>query len=67
MQAMTILFYASLALVFVILLMGVVNLVRTDEEQASRSNKLMRMRVLAQFVVVIIVLIIGWMMGAFNR
>ena len=66
MTAMQILFYVSLAGVFFILMMGIINLVRTDPEQASRSNKLMRMRVAAQAVVIAIVVIIGWMMGAFN-
>lgn len=66
MQAMQILFYVSLAGVFFILMLGIINLARTDPEQASRSNKLMRLRVIAQGIVVAIVCIIGWMAGAFS-
>ncbi len=65
-QALQILFYVSLAGVFFILMLGIVNLARTDPEQASRSNKLMRLRVIAQTVVVVIILILAWVMGAFN-
>ena len=65
-QALQILFYVSLAGVFFILMLGIVNLARTDPEQASRSNKLMRLRVIAQTVVVVIILILAWIMGAFN-
>lgn len=66
MQAMQILFYVSLAGVFFILMLGIVNLARTDPDQPSRSNKLMRLRVIAQAIVVAIVCVIGWMMGAFS-
>jgi len=38
--AMNALFYLALAGVFFILIMGIVNLARTDPDQASRSNKL---------------------------
>lgn len=65
-QALQILFYVSLAGVFFILMLGIVNLARTDPEQASRSNKLMRLRVIAQAVVVVIILIMAWVMGAFS-
>ena len=66
MQAMQIIFYVSLAAVFVVLMAGIINMARTDPGQASRSNKLMRIRVMAQAFVVAIVCVIGWMAGAFS-
>ena len=38
--------YIAIGAVFVVLAFGVVNLVRTDSQARSRSNKLMRLRVL---------------------
>ena len=58
--------YGSIAVVFVVLAFGVLNLLRTDANARSRSNKLMRLRVAAQFVAVIVLVIIGWTMGAFR-
>ena len=66
MQAMQIIFYVALAGVFFVLMAGIFNMARTDPGQASRSNKLMRVRVMAHAFVVAIVCIIGWMAGAFN-
>ena len=59
-------FYAAMAGVFIILVLGLVNLVRADAGQASRSNKLMRMRVLVQFIAVMLLVAIGFMTGAIN-
>lgn len=53
----------AFGLLVVILLMGIVNLVRTDPNQQSRSNRLMRLRVLVQFIVVIILVVIGFAAG----
>jgi hypothetical protein len=58
--------YAAIAAVFVVLALGVFNLVRTDDKARSRSNRLMRMRVLFQFVAVIILVAIGFAAGAFR-
>ncbi len=58
--------YGAIAAVFVVLAFGVINLLRTDDQARSRSNKLMRLRVATQFVAVIILVIIGWTMGAFR-
>ena len=58
--------YAAIAAVFVVLALGIVNLVRTDPKSASRSNKLMRLRVLIQFIAIILLVILGWMAGAFR-
>ena len=58
--------YAVIAVVFVILAVGVVNLVRTDDQARSRSNKLMRLRVLVQFIAILILCALGWVSGAFR-
>ncbi len=65
MQSMlTIGFYIALAAVAVILLIGIVNLTRQDANQASRSNKLMRLRVIFQAVAIAILVLIGIVAGA---
>lgn len=56
--------YVVIGIVFVILAVGIVNLLRTDDQARSRSNKLMRMRVAAQFVAVILLVAIGFLSGA---
>ncbi|RYY93715.1 MAG: twin transmembrane helix small protein [Alphaproteobacteria bacterium] len=58
--------YIAIAAVFVVLAFGIVNLVRTDPKSASRSNKLMRLRVVVQFVAIILLVILGWVSGAFR-
>ena len=63
---LTIAFYVALAGVLVILALGLINLVRKDERQASRSNQLMRMRVAAQAVAVLLLVILGFVTGAIN-
>lgn len=58
--------YAAIAAVFVVLAFGIVNLLRTDPKSASRSNKLMRLRVLIQFIAIILLVALGWVSGAFK-
>lgn len=58
--------YAVIAIVFVILAFGVFNLLRTDAQARSRSNKLMRLRVAMQFVAIILLVAIGFVAGAFD-
>ncbi len=65
-NALTYALYAAIAAVFIILAIGVANLVRTDANARSRSNKLMRLRVLVQFIAIIILVALGWALGAFN-
>lgn len=57
-------FYIALAALMVVLVLGLVNLTRSDDGQASRSNKLMRMRVLIQFIVIAILVLLGITLGA---
>lgn len=52
-------FFGVLGAVFLVLTFGVVNLVRTDAQARSRSNKLMRLRVLVQFIAIIVLVILG--------
>ena len=42
----------------IILVTGIVNLYRGDEKARSRSNKLMRLRVVTQFVAVLLIIVI---------
>ncbi len=58
--------YAAIAAVFVVLALGVANLVRTDSQARSRSNKLMRLRVLVQFIAIIFIVLLGIAAGAFR-
>ena len=59
-------FYAAIAGVFIVLVFGLANLVRQDEDQPSRSNQLMRLRVLLQFVAILILVAIGFVSGAIS-
>lgn len=63
-NALTIAFYVALAGVLVILALGLINLVRSDERQASRSNQLMRWRVGVQAIAVALLVVLGFVTGA---
>ncbi len=56
--------YIAIGAVFVVLAFGIVNLVRTDGQARSRSNKLMRLRVLVQFIAIILLVALGAAAGA---
>lgn len=58
--------YVAIGAVFVVLAFGVANLVRTDGQARSRSNKLMRLRVLVQFIAIILLVALGALAGAFR-
>jgi hypothetical protein len=58
--------YIAIGAVFVVLAFGIVNLVRTDGQARSRSNKLMRLRVLVQFIAIILLVALGAVAGAFR-
>jgi hypothetical protein len=57
--------FIGIAALVVVLILGLVNLLKTDEGQASRSNKLMRARVIAQFAVILVLILLAIVMGAF--
>ncbi len=63
---LSIAFFIALALLVVVLFVGILNLARTDENQPTRSNKLMRMRVIVQGVVIALLVAIGVATGAVN-
>lgn len=63
-SVLTIAFYIALAGIVVVLGLGITNLVRQDDKQASRSNKLMRMRVIFQAVAIALLVLIGVVAGA---
>jgi hypothetical protein len=58
--------YIAIGAVFVVLAFGVVNLVRTDGQAPSRSNRLMRLRVLIQFIAILLLVALGAVSGAFR-
>ncbi len=62
----SILFYGAMAALLVVLGLGIANLARTDENQPSRSNKLMRLRIFIQAVVIALLVVIGFMAGAIH-
>jgi formate hydrogenlyase subunit 3/multisubunit Na+/H+ antiporter MnhD subunit len=59
--------YIAIGAVFIVLAIGVANLVRTDAQARSRSNKLMRLRVLVQFIAIILLVALGAAAGAFRH
>ncbi|MEZ5954034.1 MAG: twin transmembrane helix small protein [Hyphomonas sp.] len=63
-QFLMILFYIALAGLLVVLGLGLANLARTDENQPSRSNKLMRMRLFIQAAAIVLLVLLGFVTGA---
>ena len=62
-EVLQIALYLSFGRLVVILAMGIINLVRSDPKQRSRSNNLMRMRVLVQAIAVVILVVLGFTSG----
>jgi uncharacterized membrane protein YidH (DUF202 family) len=65
-QSLTLALYAVVGILFVVLAVGVANLIRTDKNAVSRSNQLMRLRVAVQFVAVMLVVALGFVVGALH-
>ena len=63
---LSIAFYIGIAALVSVLGLGIANLARTDENQASRSNKLMRLRIFVQAIVIAILVALGALAGAFK-
>jgi heme/copper-type cytochrome/quinol oxidase subunit 2 len=63
---LSIAFYVGIAALVIVLFVGIANLARTDENQASRSNKLMRLRIFVQAIVIAILVALGALAGAFK-
>ena len=51
----------AMGLVLVVLVAGIANLVRTGDAARSRSNKLMRLRVVVQFLAVALLMAGFWL------
>lgn len=62
-EALQVALYLAFGLLVVILAMGVINLVRSDPKQRSRSNNLMRLRVIVQAIAVVILIVLGFTSG----
>ncbi|MEM9670575.1 MAG: HIG1 domain-containing protein [Pseudomonadota bacterium] len=58
--------YIGAAALLIVLLLGIVNLTRTDKRQASRSNLLMRWRIGVQAFCVLILVIMGFAAGSIS-
>lgn len=61
-----ILIIIGLAVVLIVLIFGIVNLGITSDKARSRSNKLMRLRVIAQFIVVILLMVLFYIKSKAN-
>lgn len=59
-------FFVAIAGVFAILGYGLWNMVRKDDGQASRSNQLMRLRIIVQFIAILLLVALGFFSGAFK-
>jgi uncharacterized protein YacL len=53
--------FVAMGLVFAVLVAGIVNLSLNSSQARSRSNQLMRLRVLAQFIAVILLMLGFWL------
>ena len=57
-------FYLALLALVIVLGLGLANLNRSDDKQASRSNRLMRLRVLMQAIAIGFLVLLGVALGA---
>ena len=60
---LNLLIYAALLIVFSILVLGIFALFKGGDFGRSYSNKLMRLRVLAQFVAILVLMGVLWVRG----
>ncbi|MEL6825349.1 MAG: HIG1 domain-containing protein [Pseudomonadota bacterium] len=58
--------YAAIGLLIIIFVMAMINLTKTDEGQPTRSNQLMRARVIVQAVIVALLVLLGIVVGSIN-
>ena len=64
--ALTYLLYVAAAALVVVLAFGLINLARTDPNRASRSNILMRWRIVIQAICILLLVGLGFVTGAIN-
>jgi len=60
-EPLNIAIFVAMAAVFAVLVAGIANLAITGDKARSRSNQLMRLRVLVQFIAVILLMIGFWL------
>ena len=60
MHPLDLLMLAAIAAVFVTLCIGIYSLFRGGDFARSHSNKLMRLRVVLQFVAIILIMLVFW-------
>jgi len=60
MQPLDFVMLAAIAAVFVTLCIGIYSLFRGGDFARSHSNKLMRLRVVLQFVAIILIMLVFW-------
>jgi zinc transporter ZupT len=60
-EPLNIAIFVAMALVLTVLVAGIANLAITGDKARSRSNQLMRLRVLVQFIAVILLMIGFWL------
>ena len=53
--------FVAMAAVLVVLVIGIANLAVTGDKARSRSNQLMRLRVLVQFIAVMLLMVGFWL------
>jgi NADH:ubiquinone oxidoreductase subunit 6 (subunit J) len=53
--------FVAIGVVLIVLVVGIANLAMTGDKARSRSNQLMRLRVLVQFVAVILLMVGFWL------
>jgi FtsH-binding integral membrane protein len=58
--------FVAMGLVLAALVAGIVNLSMTSDKARSRSNQLMRLRVLAQFLAVVLLMVGFWLKTRLN-
>jgi hypothetical protein len=60
-EPLNIAIFVAMAAVLTVLVTGIANLAITGDKARSRSNQLMRLRVLVQFIAVILLMIGFWL------
>jgi type II secretory pathway pseudopilin PulG len=53
--------FIAMGLVFAVLVAGIINLSMNSDKARSRSNQLMRLRVLAQFIAIVLLMAGFWL------
>ncbi len=60
-EPLNIAIFVAMAVVLTVLVAGIANLAITGDKARSRSNQLMRLRVLVQFIAVILLMLGFWL------